>query len=551
MPIIIGIITTVLCLIGEGWIFSSILSVVPDPKVQPDQVRQVVDLGKLIGAGTIAGFLGRLIVDRLIAWHAPLRAAAEILVIAAVLFATAHRGLVYVADTIVDSLGQMTAQRAAAIAYYREAVKHEQIIDFELPAATGDRSPIRRLDLVNLAVGVADMAPDGYVARAMAGLSRETGRELRWVDRQANATKALARQRSARAASEIENRYETALADIAARASAEKQERTAGMLPHEAVERLYLGYQEIVSAVDLAWDGHQRAVERLLADDHCAPCRQEYEKLTGFPAEPHPQSRLDFTSSLVLVSPAEPSLLHAQERLKQAQQVVVPTTETPTTVYAVAKMLGFEPVAREVFLRRLDLARDVEAAIAQAADQLHESAAAQRDVALASVTEAEGQALAEVEQRAAQARVAILEYARSVQNPDRTSRQLDRDMIAAAVLPPFALAVATLGMVGNATMAVLLVLALLAWSLAAMRTCRVVRILAGVMPPVAIAVALIAANPTPTVFGERFVRAVDTMSSVGEWSVDLSLGSVDLSLSWPAIWRRTIDIEIRLAQLLP
>jgi hypothetical protein len=123
-------------------------------------------------------------------------------------------------------------------------------------------------------------------------------------------------------------------------------------------------------------------------------------------------------------------------------------------------------------------------------------------------------------------------------------------MIAAAVLPPFGLAIASLGMIGNSVMVVLLALALIAWWLAAERSCRVFRILAGVVPPIVIVAAVLSSNPAPAIFGERFVRAVATMSSIEEWTLTLELGPVQPTLSWPAIWRRTIDVETRLAELL-
>jgi hypothetical protein len=123
-------------------------------------------------------------------------------------------------------------------------------------------------------------------------------------------------------------------------------------------------------------------------------------------------------------------------------------------------------------------------------------------------------------------------------------------MIAAAVLPPFGLALASLGMVGNSVMAALLALALIAWSLAAARTCRVMRLMAGMVPPAVIVAAVLSSNPAPAVFGERFVRAVATMPSIEEWTLAVDLGLVEATLSWPAVWRRTIDIETHLAQLL-
>jgi hypothetical protein len=154
-----------------------------------------------------------------------------------------------------------------------------------------------------------------------------------------------------------------------------------------------------------------------------------------------------------------------------------------------------------------------------------------------------------IEGRADEARAAIRAYARRVQQPDR-SGGIDRQMIAAAVLPPFGLALASLGMVGNSVMAALLALALGAWSIAAERTCRALRLLAGVVPPVVIAVAVLSSEPLPPVFGGRFLAAAGTMSSIGEWTLDVDLGFVRPTLSWPEIWRRTITIEARLAQLL-
>ncbi len=550
VPIAVGVITTALCLFGEAWIFSTILAVVPDPGIQPEQVRHVVDLGKLIGAATIAGLVSRLIIDRFIAWHSPIRAAAEIVAVFAILFFGAHRALVYVADSIVDGLGEATAQRAAAIAYYREGVKHGEIVDLDLPAATGDRSPIRRLELVNLAVGVGDVSPNGYAARAMAELSIETRRGLRQVDRQMYAARVLTRQESGGIINEIEARYAEALQEIERRSTAERQERLSSVPPHDRLEQLYLGYERAALALAAAWEGYQKAAGELLGDDACASCKRDFEHLTGLSASVRPRTPGEFASQLILAEPAEPSLLRLKQSLSEAQQVPVLTADGPTSLFAFAERFGFQRLDADAFYGKVDVARDIDAKISEEVVRSKQRAAIEREESLSRVSEAEDRTMREVEKRADEARAAIRDYARSFQRPDRIARQVDRDMIAAAVLPPFAVAVASLGMVGNTAMLSFLLLALLAWRLAAERCCRVLRILAGVVPPLAIVAALVSANPSPANFGGRFTLAVDSMSSIDEWSVEMNLGAVDMTLSWPAIWRRTIDIETYLAQLL-